>query len=108
MRLEERESLRTRGSAASLRVIADHARATTFLITDGVVPSNEGRGYVLRKIMRRAIVTSLAREAPKPFLFADGVRGPRRDEMGLPRTRRRPLIASLGFVKARRRDLRGH
>jgi len=55
-------------SAASLRVIADHARAVTFLVSDGVLPANEGRGYVLRKILRRGIRHGRLLGATRPFM----------------------------------------
>ncbi len=64
----------------SLRVIADHARATTFLVGDGVLPSNEGRGYVLRRIMRRGIRHGKRLGIEKPFLHE--ICGTVMEEMG--------------------------
>lgn len=46
----------TEKEKSSLKVVADHARAVTYLISDGVSPSNVGRGYVLRKLLRRAVM----------------------------------------------------
>jgi alanyl-tRNA synthetase len=66
---KELEAEKQTRSAASLRVIADHARACTFLISDGVLPANEGRGYVLRKILRRGIRHGRLLGQTKPFMY---------------------------------------
>jgi alanyl-tRNA synthetase len=62
-------STRSFAPHASIKAIADHIRATTFLIYDGVSPSNEGRGYVLRRIMRRAIRHGVRIGLRQPFLY---------------------------------------
>ncbi len=67
--LDEEKGLTLQHYQASLRILADHSRAATFLVGDEVVPSNEGRGYVLRKIIRRAVRHARMFGVDRPFLF---------------------------------------
>ncbi|MGZ3782796.1 MAG: alanine--tRNA ligase [Pseudobdellovibrionaceae bacterium] len=77
---------------AALRVLADHCRSTSFLIADGALPSNEGRGYVLRRIMRRAIRYGRKLSADKSFLPAMA----------------ESLIDSMGFIYPELKERRDH
>ncbi|MEE9357421.1 MAG: alanine--tRNA ligase, partial [Sedimenticolaceae bacterium] len=78
----------------SLRVIADHIRSCAFLIVDGVLPSNEGRGYVLRRIIRRAIRHGYMLGVKEPFFYR--LVGPLDEEMG---AAYRELSAARGQVE---------
>ncbi|NHX33964.1 alanine--tRNA ligase, partial [Escherichia coli] len=71
----------------SLRVIADHIRSCAFLVSDGVIPSNEGRGYVLRRIIRRAVRHGYMLGAKDTFFYKlvaplINVMGSAADELG--------------------------
>jgi alanyl-tRNA synthetase len=82
------------GVKQAMRVIADHARALTFAITDGVIPSNVGRGSVLRRILRRASVYGNTIGLNKPFMYClvDSVVESLRDQYG-------ELLAKQKYVK---------
>lgn len=67
--LSGRDYSTDRSTEVAMRVIADHSRALAFLISDGVFPSNEGRGYVLRRILRRAVRHSKFLGIDEPFIY---------------------------------------
>ncbi len=88
-----------RETDASLRILADHSRAAAFLIGDGVMPSNEGRGYVLRKIIRRAVRHGRMLGLERPFLFEMAQQVARRDARAVSRTARTHRARVTGIIR---------
>ncbi|MCM8802863.1 MAG: alanine--tRNA ligase, partial [Candidatus Omnitrophica bacterium] len=68
-KIEEISGFTYDGNKRNFRIIADHIRGIVFAISDGIFPSNEGRGYVLRRIIRRAVFSGLDFNLKEPFLF---------------------------------------
>src|SRR5690606_1842066 len=87
----------------SYRVLADHARATAFLLADGVFPSNEGRGYVLRRILRRAVRHAwlLGRREPTLMHVVEAVIERMRDAYPDLETRRDHLLRTTRIEEER-------
>src|SRR5687768_9003440 len=86
----------------AVRVLCDHSRASSFLLSDGVIPSNEGRGYVLRRIIRRAI--RFGRKLPTPVVLSqlvDSVIESTGDAYPELKTRREALLKTLGAEEQR-------
>ncbi|NPV52834.1 MAG: alanine--tRNA ligase [Firmicutes bacterium] len=90
-------------SDRSIRVITDHIRGVTFLLSDGVIPSNEGRGYVLRRLLRRAARHGRLLGIDRPFLrdVADAVIAKMRDAYPELESRREHILKMLGAEEDR-------